>query len=638
MQKDTNNPKSMNQKKTSDKPKTNKDYLLNVSKVQKGFEGGKPWYKNPLILILILFVLTGIFTRFLTLDSEKNKLDFGEVITKIKDKEYERVEIDDYSVKLIPKDKADQVKYALIPSQSDFRAALTQIGIDPATKGIEFKHPSNIDLFSVLSTLAMLVFVGFLIYGFFSTKNMAAGGPMMGFGDSRAKLFIFGKKQDLKFDQVKGADEAVEEVREIVEFLKVPDKFLKLGARIPKGVLLVGPPGTGKTLLARAIAGEAGVPFFFTSGSEFEEMLVGTGASRVRDLFTKAKKAEPSIIFIDEIDSIAKKRGMVMSAGNTEQTLNQILVEMDGFDKNTNVIIIAATNRPDVLDPAILRPGRFDRRVVLDLPDVKGREEIIKVHAQNKPLGKDVKIDTVAKRTVGFSGADIENMLNEAAIIAAKEDRNEIHARDVEEAASKIMLGPAKKRAKTDKQKKLAAYHEAGHAITGYYTKGVDKVHKIDIISRGYTGGVTMYLPEEDEMTFQTESRFKAELVTLFGGRSAEKLIFDSVTTGASSDIRRATHVARDMVKKYGMSRLGYIDFEEERDQYGEQKLYSEKTAELIDNEVYALIEEARKESERILSENKDTLVELSELLMEKEVIEGEEFYEFMKDKAPQEA
>lgn len=600
----------------------------------KALDYKRPWYKNPFTLLIILFLLTALIGKFLTLDSQRNDVDFGQMVTKVKNNDYEKVEVTDSSIKLYPKDKNEKPAYADNTSQADFRKALTEVGVDAQREGIYYKNDSNsIDRFiSIISTLALLIFIGVIGFSFFSARNMASGGPMIGFGESKAKLFV-GKKQDILFSQVKGAEEAVEEVREIVSFLKTPDKYLKMGARIPKGVLLYGPPGTGKTLLARAIAGEAGVPFFFTSGSEFEEMLVGTGASRVRDLFAKAKKAAPSIIFIDEIDSIAKKRGLVLNSGNTEQTLNQILVEMDGFDARTNVIVIAATNRPDVLDPAILRPGRFDRRIVLELPDVKGREDILMVHAKNKPLTKDVNLEVVAKRTIGFSGADLENMLNESAIIAAQAGRKEITMADIEEAATKVMIGPAKKRPKSEKQKKLVAYHEAGHAVAAFYIKDTDKIHRISIVSRGFTGGVTMYLPEEDDYELRTEAKFKADLISLYGGRVAEKLSMDSISTGASNDIQRATQIAKDMVKKYGMSPLGYIDFnKEEGEYYMGSKDYSDKTAEAIDNAIKDILTEAEKNCEDILSKNRGKLDKIAEVLMEKEVIESDEFYKLMEE------
>lgn len=608
----------------------------NVRIIRPAFPNKRSWTRNPFVLILIVVIVSSIFARFLTLDSQVKDVDFGTFVERVKDNDFERIEVDNKSSTLFPKDEAEKRLQTTIPSMESFQSNLIEAGvIDITTKKIEFKQPSDVNFVSIFSSITLLIFIGVIAYSFFSAKNLASGGPMMGFGDSKAKMFITGKKQQVKFDQVKGADEAVDEVKEIVEFLKEPQKFLKLGARIPRGVLLVGPPGAGKTLLARAIAGEAEVPFFFTSGSEFEEMLVGTGASRVRDLFNKAKKASPAIIFIDEIDSIARKRGTVINSGNTEQTLNQILVEMDGFDVNTNVIIIAATNRPDVLDPAILRPGRFDRRVVLELPDYKGRFDILNVHAQNKPLNKDVNLDAVARRTIGFSGADLENTLNEAALIAAKAKKKEIFSADIEEAATKVTIGPAKKRAKSEKQKRIVAYHEAGHALAGYYTAGVDKVHRISIVSRGYTGGVTMYLPDEDDNELKSRSKFLGELIVLFGGRIAEKIEFNDFTTGASSDIKRATQIARDMVKKYGMSNLGYVDLESEEDFYTSQSPYSEKTAEQIDLEVRKLLEDASKECERILTQNKSKLDDLAALLIDKEVVEGDEFYNFMEGKTP---
>ena len=612
-----------------DKNKKNNGLKHQKTKLEK--VARTPWYRNPVVWVLIVFTLLVIGIRFFV-NANTNEVDYATLITRIKNQDYQRVDIQNQIVKITPKNSGDKKIYGIISDPNAFREDLRLAEINPDTSNIYFIQESKFDFLSIFTIVLAIILIGATIYVFFINRSMGSSVSSIGFGDSKAKLFN-GKKQDIKFDQIQGADEAVEEVKEIVTFLKNPEKFLKLGARIPKGVLLVGAPGTGKTLLARAIAGEADVPFFFTSGSEFEEMLVGTGASRVRDLFAKAKKASPAIIFIDEIDSIARKRGTVIHSGNTEQTLNQILVEMDGFDKNTNVIVIAATNRPDVLDPAILRPGRFDRRIILELPDIKGREEILKVHSQNKPLAKDVDLHQVAKRTIGFSGADLENTLNEAAILAAKAGRNEITPADIEEAATKVTIGPAKKRAKSEKQKKLVAYHEAGHAIAGYFLSDADKVHRISIVSRGYTGGVTMYLPEEDTDELKTDKKFFAELVTLYGGRTAEKLVFDSISTGASSDIQKATQIARDMVKKYGMSSLGYVDLEPSDDYYGiSPNPYSEKTAEAIDSEVNRILSEAQKECERILTENRAKLDKVANELVEKEVIEGEDFYKIMKD------
>lgn len=587
----------------------------------------KPWYLNPVFIVLILIFILVVLLRFVNLNSPQ-EVDYSTLISRVKNEDFSKLEIQDQVVTLYPKNEKERPIFAFVSSPDGFREDLRSVGILPETSNIYFKQAANFDFLSIASIVLFLIFIGLFAYSLISTRNIASGAPIPGFGETRAKLFI-GKKQDIKFDQVKGINEAVEEVKEIVSFLKDREKYMKLGARIPKGVLLVGAPGTGKTLLARAIAGEAGVPFFFTSGSEFEEMLVGTGASRVRDLFAKAKQAAPSIVFIDEIDSIARKRGTILHSANTEQTLNQILVEMDGFDKNTNVIVIAATNRPDVLDPAILRPGRFDRRIVLDLPDLKGREDILKVHAKGKPLASDVDLNLVAKRTIGFSGADLENMLNEAAIIAVKDGRDEITSKDIEEAATKVILGPARKKERSEKLKKLIAYHEAGHAIAGYFTPEADKVHRISIVSRGYTGGVTMYLPNEDHEELKTKTKFEADLVVLFGGRVAEKLVFNDISTGASSDIRKATQIARDMVMKYGMSDLGHIDFNMDEESRI-IKPYSEDTAKKIDLEVKKILDNAYNKCENIISQNMSKLDVLVEKLLEKEVIESDEFYNFM--------
>lgn len=481
--------------------------------------------------------------------------------------------------------------------------------------------------------ISLVTLVGFVILGYFLFRGIqGSGNSLMRFGQSKARMF-WGVKPDITFKDVAGIDEAKEELAEIVQFLKTPAKFQKLGARIPKGVLMVGSPGTGKTLLARAIAGEAGVPFFHTSGSEFEEMLVGAGASRVRDLFDKAKRAAPSLIFIDEIDAVARKRGTTVQSSTTEQTLNQILVEMDGFEQGTNVIVIAATNRPDVLDPAILRPGRFDRRVVLDLPDIEGRKQILAIHARNKPLAADVDLEKVAKRTTGFSGAELENTLNEAAIIAAKHDRSEITALDIEEAATKVTMGPAKQnRKRNDEELKLVAVHEAGHAVVSRFVPKADPVHRVSIVSRGMAGGVTQFLPQDDNRII-SKQRLLSQVAVALGGRAAEELILKDISTGASSDINMATSIVRNMVQKYGMSeKLGLIKYGESNELqylgygYGEQRDYSDETANLIDDEVRAVISEAYKQAKDIIGKNRKKFDELVTALLEKEVIEGEEF------------
>ncbi len=486
------------------------------------------------------------------------------------------------------------------------------------------------DVFSILSFIGLALLAFFLIRGI-----QGSGNRLTQFGQTKAKMF-FGRKPEVTFDDVAGVDEAKGELQEIVMFLKQPSKFLKMGARIPKGVLMVGSPGTGKTLLARAIAGEAGVPFFHTSGAEFEEMLVGAGASRVRDLFAKAKKAAPALIFIDEIDALARKRGTTVQSSTTEQTLNQILVEMDGFEKNAGVIIVAATNRPDVLDPAILRPGRFDRRIVLDLPDIEGRKQILSIHAKNKPLADGVDLEKVAKRTVGFSGADLENMLNEAAIIAVKENKTEVDMHDIEEAATKVSIGPERKRKRTKEELKMTAYHEAGHAVVAKHTPLSDPVHRITIVSRGMSLGSTMQLPQEDKMQ-QTKVEMESRLRVLLGGRAAEEIVFKDVTSGASNDIEKATSIARHMVKQFGMSKkLGLVKYGESNELqylgygYGEQRDYSEETAKEIDEEVREIMAAAYVEAKAILEKHRKKLDDVSNALLEREVIEGEEFEQLM--------
>ncbi|RMD77171.1 ATP-dependent zinc metalloprotease FtsH [Candidatus Dojkabacteria bacterium] len=497
--------------------------------------------------------------------------------------------------------------------------------------------PVSLDLIIQLSGIVLLLFFGFIIFRSFQ------GGGGMGitqFGQTRAKLF-FGSKTQVTFKDVAGIDEAKDELYEVVQFLKYPSKFIKLGARIPKGILMVGPPGTGKTLLARAIAGEAGVPFFHTSGSEFEEMLVGAGASRVRDLFAKAKKVAPSLIFIDEIDAVARKRGTKINTGANEQTLNQILVEMDGFETNTNVIVIAATNRPDVLDPAILRPGRFDRQIRIELPDSQGRLEILNVHAKNKKLDKSVNLSNLSKKTIGFSGADLENILNEAAIIAAKRSSDFITNEDIEEAYSKVTLGLAKKtRTRTQKEMELVAVHEAGHALVAWFLPDATPVDRISIISRGSSGGVTMFLPEKDEYII-SRRKLIAEIIVTLGGRAAEEVILDDITTGAVSDIDKATDIARRFVQRFGMSEnLGLVRYGEfeENDYlgyaYSNNRSYSEETASKIDKEILKLITDAYNSAKKIISENKSKLVELKDALLEKEILNKEEFEQIMRNKA----
>ena len=492
---------------------------------------------------------------------------------------------------------------------------------------------------SLLPTL--ILFAGLIIFWVIMMRRLGSsmgGDKQMNFGKAKIKQ-MSDEKRKTTFADVAGADEEKEELWEIVEFLKNPNKYNSLGARIPKGVLLVGPPGTGKTLLARAVAGEAGVPFFSISGSDFVEMFVGVGASRVRDLFDKAKKNHPCIIFIDEIDAVGRQRGAGLGGGHDEreQTLNQLLVEMDGFGANEGVIMIAATNRPDILDPALMRPGRFDRQVMVGYPDIKGREEILRVHAKGKPLAPDVVLSTIAKSTAGFTGADLENLLNGAALLAARKNHRAITMEEIEEATIKVVVGTEKKsRVMSEKEKKLTAYHEAGHAIATYYCKTQDPVHQISIIPRGMAGGYTMHLPTEDR-SYKSRDEMREELVVLLGGRVAEALVLDDISTGASNDIERATKLARAMVTKYGMSeKLGPITYGSDDSnpflgkEMGHISNYSEQTASEIDEEIQSIISTAYQKTEKILTDHIDELHRLAGVLYEKEKIDGVEFQQVM--------
>ena len=488
-----------------------------------------------------------------------------------------------------------------------------------------------------LSVVCLLI-VGFIFMKRMNNSISGENNRAMSFGKARVK---FGKDEKRKttFKQVAGADEEKEELQEIVEFLRDPQKFTELGARIPKGVLLVGPPGTGKTLLARAVAGEADVPFFSISGSDFVEMYVGVGASRVRDLFDQAKKSSPAIIFIDEIDAVGRHRGAGMGGGHDEreQTLNQLLVEMDGFGNNEGIIIIAATNRPDILDPALLRPGRFDRQVTVGRPDLKGREEILKVHAKNKPLAPDVDLKSVAHATIGFVGADLENLMNEAALLAAKRNKKAITMTEIDEAAIKVEVGAEKKSRKyTEKDKKITAYHEAGHAVSAYYLENCEPVYEISIIPRGMAGGYTLYRPDEDS-SHMLKSAMLDRIVTSMGGRVAEKITFGDISTGASQDIAHSSEIARSMVTKYGMSDiLGPVLYGKDTDEvflgmdYSHSKNYSETYATQIDNEIKRILTECFDKCENILTEHNDKLVLIAETLVEKEKISGETFLKLM--------
>ena len=486
----------------------------------------------------------------------------------------------------------------------------------------------------LIGFVPFLLIIGFFMFMMRSAQS--SNNQALSFGKSKAKMYEKGK-QKTTFEDVAGCNEAKEELVEIVDFLKAPQKYQNMGAKIPKGVMLVGAPGTGKTLLARAVAGEADVPFFNISGSEFVEMFVGVGASRVRDLFNRAKRNAPCIIFIDEIDAVGRHRGAGMGGGHDEreQTLNQILTEMDGFETGTNVIVIAATNRPDILDPALLRPGRFDRKVVVDVPDLKAREEILKVHSRNKPIAKNVDFKKIAKGTIGFSGADLENLMNEAAILAAKGNKKTISAHEVEQSIEKVLLGPEKKsRIMSDKEKKLTAYHEVGHALIGHLLPGCDPIHKVSIISRGMAGGVTWSRPDE-EKNYISKSYFEDDLAMMLGGYVAEETFFGETSTGPSSDLQRATKVARSMITKYGMSSMGPIVFGESNDEiflgrdFGHMKNYSEESAAKIDELTKKSLEKAYEKAKELITKHKKIMIQISEDLIKKENISGDELKKY---------
>jgi len=516
---------------------------------------------------------------------------------------------------------------------------LTQLGvtpdqINPGKVSIEIKPPSPwINIISILGYVLPFLLLGAAFF-FIFRQAQGSNNAAMSFGKSRARMFS-GDQPTVTFDDVAGVDESKEELREVVEFLREPQKFIALGARIPKGVLLVGPPGTGKTLLAKAVSGEAGVPFFSISGSEFVEMFVGVGASRVRDLFDQAKRHSPCIVFVDEIDAVGRQRGAGLGGSHDEreQTLNQMLVEMDGFDTDTNIIIMAATNRPDILDPALLRPGRFDRRVVLDRPDVRGREAIMKVHVKGKPLGPDVDLSVIARSTPGFVGADLENLVNEAAILAARRNKKIIGQSEFEESIERVIAGPERKsRLISDAEKRIVAYHEAGHAVVINCLPESDPVQKVSIIARGMMGGFTLSLPEEDR-TLTARKKIVADMIGLLGGRAAEEIVFDDITSGASNDIERVTQLARTMVTRLGMSKdLGPMVYGQKEEliflgrEISEQRDYSEAVAEQIDHEVRMLVTDAYDRARQILVDNRDKLDAVAQRLIEVETLSRTEF------------
>ena len=584
-----------------------------------------------IIAIIFLVLLTSI------LDSDNNKLAYSELIEKIEAGEVSEIELSADGMTAEVKLKNENfIKQVNIPSIDNLMNNLQESMSTGNVKVTEKSESIWVFILSLLTPFGLLII--FLIFWFLfmsGGQSNNGGSKTMSFGKSRARMMNPTDKNKVTFDDVAGVDEEKEELEEIVEFLKNPKKFTDMGARIPKGVLLVGQPGTGKTLLAKAVAGEAGVPFFIISGSDFVEMFVGVGASRVRDLFDEAKKKAPCIVFIDEIDAVGRQRGAGLGGGHDEreQTLNQLLVEMDGFSANEGVIVLAATNRPDVLDKALLRPGRFDRQIVVSSPDVKAREQILEVHSRKKKLSIDVDLKTIAKNTSGFSGADLENVLNEAALLAARRNLREIGMQEIEDAMVKVTMGPEKRtRVRSDKEQKLVAYHEAGHAVVSRFLPTQDPVHQISIVPRGMAGGYTMYRPTEDK-SFMSRTEMVENIVSLLGGRVAEKLILDDISTGASNDIERATKIARAMVTKYGMSeRVGTITLGQNQEEvflgrdFAQAKESSEETAGIIDEEVKSIIDAAYKKAETILREHIDKLHSVAGVLLEKEKIDGDEF------------
>ena len=602
------------------------------SKLKKGIKTLAMWL---IIGVIAIVLITSI------MENRSSQITYSELITSIENGEVEKIKISSTGSQATVKMKDSKLeKEVSIPSLDSFMTYSQDYLKTGAFSLEEEKESIWITALGFITPFGLLAI--FLVFWFIMMSgNNQNGTKSMTFGKSKARMINAGEKNRVTFDDVAGVDEEKEELQEIVEFLKNPKKFTDMGARIPKGVLLVGQPGTGKTLLAKAVAGEAGVPFYIISGSDFVEMFVGVGASRVRDLFEQAKKNAPCIIFIDEIDAVGRQRGAGLGGGHDEreQTLNQLLVEMDGFSDNEGVIILAATNRPDVLDKALLRAGRFDRQIVVGSPDVKAREQILEVHARKKKLADDVDLKVIAKNTSGFAGADLENVLNEAALLAARRNYKEIGMKEIEDAMVKVTMGPEKKtRVRSEKENRLVAYHEAGHAVVSRYLPTQDPVHQISIIPRGMAGGYTMYRPTEDK-SFMSKTEMEENIVSLLGGRVAEALILNDISTGASNDIERASQIARNMVTKYGMSeKVGTVMFgggEGEvflgRD-FAQTKDYSEETAALIDEEVKRIVQTAYEKAVKILTEQVDKLHAVAGVLMEKEKIEGEEFDNIFKE------
>jgi len=596
--------------------------------------------KNFLFVILILLIVGGIFSLLYSPAQTPNEISTTQLVFDINNNKVKKIIVSGDSLAITYSD--DKTATSMKESGTGLTDLLINLGVnkDNLQKVEILNQTAKQDLWSWLTPLLIFGILPLVVFGFFfwTMIKQAKSGAVQVFDFTKAKARLFGAeghgKEKITFKDVAGLKEAKEELVEIVDFLKFPKKYLAMGAKIPRGVLLVGAAGVGKTLLARAVAGEASVPFLSVSGSEFVEMFVGVGSARVRDLFATAKKTSPSIIFIDELDAIGRHRGAGIGGGHDEreQTLNQILVEMDGFEKETGVIILAATNRPDILDPALLRPGRFDRKIVLDPPDVHDREEVLNIHSKDKPLGKDIDFKETAERTPGFTGADLANVANEAALLAARQNKKQIDQKEFLEAIEKVLLGPERKsHILSKKEKEIAAFHEAGHALVSTFMPETEPVRKISIISRGMAAGYTLQVPSE-ERKMKTKTGFISEIATLLGGYCAEKIKFGEMTTGASNDLSRASELARKLVKEYGMSSLGPISFGEKEEliflgkEISEQRNYSEKIAERIDEEIDIIIKGAQKQAQIVLLKHKNLLDKVGKALIEKETIEREEF------------
>ena len=605
---------------------------------------GNRWIGNTFIYLIIFVAVIAVFFMLFSPGQSGEESDLTSILVKAENGEIASITVDGDRLVATTRQTNQQLTATKEPGTSIFQI-LESAGINPAEKGIivEVKRSGGIgNLFGILLQFLPLIFFGAILL-FMMRQAQGSNNQALGFGKSRARMNT-GNRPTVMFSDVAGVEESKTELREVVEFLKYPERFLALGAHIPKGVLMVGPPGIGKTLLSKAVAGEAGVPFFSISGSEFVEMFVGVGASRVRDLFDQAKRNAPSIVFVDEIDAVGRHRGAGLGGGHDEreQTLNQILVEMDGFETSTNVIVIAATNRPDILDPALLRPGRFDRRVVLDLPDINGRVAILEVHCKGKPLGEDVELERLARQTPGFSGADLANLVNEAAILAARRNEKTVSMSDMLESIDRVTMGPERRtRVISQKEKEIVAYHEGGHALVGHLLEHGDPVQKISIVSRGMAAGYTKSLPEEDRM-FYSRPQLIDRITMALGGRVAEEITFNEVTTGASNDLEQVTQIARAMVTRYGMSETLLPRTFGKREEMvflgreiSEQRDYSEKVAQEIDEEVQTIVVDAYHTAKRLLLENYPKLVQIARYLILHESIEGPDLEQLFASDAP---